>query len=218
MNVDQYSHFDTLAVESQCETPSADDLERNVSPFAAEMSPKTYQEVVKSVKEDIYPPLQGLNQVSSPMDGSQSFVEYLSHGSHVTTPHGSNYISTESQGEQLQLTTSAPVINPAPSPMIVQSPITPMTPNTPGIQTPSTPVVQCSEVEQTLSDGPEVNVYFNSHKSANLCRNWYGALLQVVPEIVKPQQGTRKEHILMKLPDEGDWACTVGNNVCFVVC
>ena len=214
MNVDQHNHFDTLAVVSQCEMPSADDLERNVSPFAAEMSPKTYQEVVKSVKEDIYPPLQGHNQVSSPMDGSQSFVEYLSHGSqHVTTPHGSNYISTESQGEQLQLTTSSPMINAAPSPMIIQSPLTP---NTPGIQMPCTPVAQCSEVEQTLSDGPEVNVYFNSHKSAGICRNWYGALLQVVTEVVKPQQGTRKEHIQIKLPDEGDWACSVGSSVFFV--
>lgn len=200
MVVDQDSHFDTLAVVSQCETPSAADLERNVSPYADEMSPKTFQEMVKSVKEDIYPMLQpGHNQVSSPMDGSVTFSECLSHGSQpVTTPHASGYISNESQGEQLQLTTSSSMINPASSPMIVQSPMTPCTPGT--------PAPQCSEVEQTLSmDGSEVNITFNSHKSASICRNWYGALIQVVPEVVKPQQGMKKEHIQMLLPNDGKY-------------
>ena len=214
---------------SQYETPSAADLERNVSPFADEMSPKTYQEMVKSVKEDIYPSLPG-HQASSPMDGNATFNEYLSHGSQVTTtpnPSASGYFSSESQGEQLQLTTSSSTINPAPSPMIVQSPMTPCTPgmkpctpgvkpSTPGVQSstpsiqPSTPGVQlntpampCSEVEQTLSmDGSEVNVFFNSHQSATNCRNWYGALFQVVPEVVKPQS-MKKEHILIKLPEGG---------------
>ena len=194
------------------------------------MSPKTYQEMVKSVKEDIYPPIQGHGQVSSPMDGSATFNEYFSHGSHVTTPNpsASGYFSSESQGEQLQLDTSSSIFTPAPSPMIAQSPMTPgilkpgtpgVQPSTPGVQsstpsvqpsTPGTPGVQfgtpgeCSEVEQALSmDGSEVNVVFNSHKSATGCRNWYGALFHVVPEVVKPQQNMKKEHIQIKLPEGG---------------
>lgn len=190
MTVDQDSHFDNLLV-SQCETLSAADLERNVSPFDDEISPKTYQAMVK----DVYQPLpQGHNQVSFPMDSSLMFAENLSHGSqHVTTP---GYISSESaQGEQLQLTSST-VINSMPSPLVAQSPMTPMTP--------STPSMQCSEVEQTLSmDGSEVNIVFNSHKSAATCRDWYGALVQVVPEVVKPQQFVKKEHLQIKVPDEG---------------
>lgn len=197
VNVDQDSHFGDLLLVSQCETPSADDLERNVSPFADEMSPKTYQEMVKSIREDPYqPPLAGPNQVSSPMDANPTFSEYLSHGSqHVTTPTG--YVSTESQAEQLQLTTSMnSIINPAPSPSVVQSPMTPGTPGSSGIQ--------YGDVEQILSvDGSEVNVVFNSHKSASACRNWYGALFHVVPEVIKPQQNTKKEHLQIKIPSNG---------------
>jgi len=197
MNVDQNDCLDGLLMASQCETPSAADLERNVSPFADEMSPKTYHEMVKSITDNGYTPLQGHNQVSSPMDSNLTFAECLSRGSqHVTTPHPSGCISTESQGEQLHLITSTStnsIVNPAPSPSIVQSP---MTPGTPGIQ--------CNEVEQILSpNGSEINVIFNSHKSASNCREWYGALVQVVPEVVKPQQTMKKEHLLIKLPQEG---------------
>ena len=211
MNVDQFGLVGALPEVTQFETSSLADLERNVDPFAAELSPKTYQEVVQSVKNDIYPlQPQGHGQASSPMEDGGTFNEYFSHGSQqVTTPHQSvsGYISSESLAEQLQLTTSSSIINPAPSPMIAQSP---MTPCTPGTQKPCTPVqpntpsAQCSEVEQMLSmDGSEVNVVFNSHKSATGCRNWYGALVQVVPEVVKPVQSMKKELIQIKLPEGG---------------
>jgi len=175
-----------LTVASQCETNStAIDLERTVSPFNDEVSPKTYQSLVKEVRDnfDFYP-----GPASSPMD---SFDECLSYGSSnrfPSVPSGSGYVSGESQGEQLQLTA---VANPLPSPASVSVP-------SPALSTPP------SLVEQHVSlDTGEVTVTFNSHTAASVCRNWYGALMQVVPEVLKPQPVARKELMTINLPDDG---------------
>ena len=105
-------------------------------------------------------------------------------------PQASGQVSCESQDKQLQQSSSLDSI---PSPSILLS-----------LMTPCTPGIQCSEVEQTLSmDGSEVNVVFNSHKSASNCQNWYGALIQVVPEVLKPQPFVKKEYIQIKLPEDG---------------
>jgi len=192
-----------LTVASQCETNSTvDDLERTVSPYNDEVSPKTYQSLVKDVRDnfDFYPGNNG--QASSPMD---NFVECPSYGSSnrfPSVPSGSGYVSGESQGEQLQLTavTTTPnyVANPMPSPASVSTPS----------PAPSTPSSQnTSEVEQVvLEDTGEVMITFNSHKAASDCRNWYGALMQVVPEVLKPQPVTRKESMNINLPDGGKTA------------
>lgn len=90
---------------SQCEIPSADDLVRNINPFDDEVSPKTYQEMVKSIKEDAFQPsLVGHNQAVSFMDANQTFAELFSYGSErFTASYSSAYVS---EGEQLQLTST----------------------------------------------------------------------------------------------------------------
>ena len=197
------SGMSLLTVASQCETnTTVADLERTVSPYNDEVSPKTYQSLVKDVRDnfDVY---QGSNgQASSPMDSSfNSFAEYVSCGSSnrfPSVPTGSGYVSGESQGEQLQLAavSSAPnYANPMPSPASVSIP-------SPAPSTPSSQIT--SEVEQVvLPDTGEIMITFNNHKAASDCRNWYAALMQVVPEVLKPQPVTRKESMTIKLPDDG---------------
>lgn len=202
-NVDQDGYHNSgmslLTVASQCDT-SAADLERTVSPYNDEVSPKTYQSLVKEVRDnfDFYSGTNG--QVSSPMDAG-SFTESLSYGSNrfPSVPSGSSYVSGESQGEQLQLTNIATTpnyaANPIPSPASVSTP-------SPAPSTPSFP--STGEVEQmVVQETGEIVITFNSHKAASACRNWYGALLQVVPEVLKPQPATRKDTMTISLPDEG---------------
>ena len=243
-SIDQYGQLDALA--SHSETPSAADLERNVDPFADEMSPRIFQEMLKSVKEDIYPyrPFQGYNEANG-MDRNLTFNECCSHGSQDIATSTSLYYT--SQNEQLQLTTSSSFAESSDitiwnSTLSVQdnnlsvqdNTYIRVQPSSPSIQNNScvqdstsylwdstlqhsnqdnitciqhsTPAMQCSEVQQVLSmNRLEVYITFKSDNSACICSNWYEKLLQVVPEVVKPQESTKRGHLHMKLPEGGTY-------------
>ena len=83
------------------------DLERNVNPFAGEISPKTFQGIIKSLNEESYQPCQGYNHVNDGMDHSLTFNEY--HSQDIVTST-SCYTS---QIEELHLTTSRSIAEPA---------------------------------------------------------------------------------------------------------
>ena len=201
---DKFSFNDYLG--SFGDLSSVADFEKNVNLYPDLMTPKAFLDV------DTYPLSP---EISTSTD--DTFTECFSQ--EVIAENPSSYVS---QDEELQLNPLAlNIYSISPD---IQKPCAPGTPitsdihlNTSGMLStsdiypsisgnqPNTPSAQYSEVEQSLSmDGSEVNIVFNSHKSATSCRNWYGAVMQVVSEVVKPVQSVKKEFLQIKLPGGGN--------------